>query len=72
MRSFLLGVLGILCGETAFAASPTVGIVLPRGGQRGTEVTLTFQGATSRTLRKSSSTIPALPFKKLKASKRTR
>lgn len=41
MRSLLV----FLClGIPSFAASPTVGLVLPRGGQRGTDVTLSFQG----------------------------
>lgn len=34
-----------LCGELAFSASPTVGVILPRGGQRGTEVIATFNGS---------------------------
>jgi hypothetical protein len=35
-----------LCGETSFvfSASPSVGVVLPRGGQRGTEVNVSFNG----------------------------
>jgi hypothetical protein len=37
--------LGALCGENAFAASPSLGNVQPRGATRGTEVVLTFQGA---------------------------
>jgi hypothetical protein len=34
-----------LCGSFSFAASPSVGSVMPRGGQRGTEVAVTFAGA---------------------------
>ena len=33
-----------LRSEGLFAASPTVGVVLPRGGQRGTDVTVSFNG----------------------------
>ncbi len=35
-----------LCGESsAFAASPSLGVIQPRGAQRGTEAVLTFAGA---------------------------
>lgn len=36
-----------LCGEVSsvFSASPSVGVVLPRGGQRGTELAITFNGS---------------------------
>jgi hypothetical protein len=34
-----------LCGSNAFAASPTLGGIAPRGGQRGTEMILSFNGA---------------------------
>ncbi|MGL6094299.1 MAG: PPC domain-containing protein [Fimbriiglobus sp.] len=33
-----------LCGSFLFAASPTISTIAPRGGQRGTDVTLTFTG----------------------------
>lgn len=40
-----LGVLMVLLlGEVAFAASPNLGTILPRGGQRGTDVEINFQG----------------------------
>lgn len=39
-----LCLLYVLCGQT-FAASPSLGIIQPRGAQRGTEAVLTFQGA---------------------------
>jgi Bacterial pre-peptidase C-terminal domain len=41
---FTLCVLCVLCGG-ALAASPTVTSVMPRGGQRNTEVAVTFGGA---------------------------
>lgn len=36
-----------LCGEITFvfSASPSVGVVLPRGAQRGTELAITFNGS---------------------------
>lgn len=34
----------LLLGAMAEASSPSLGTILPRGGQRGTEVELTFQG----------------------------
>ncbi len=34
-----------LCGESVFAASPSLANVEPHGGQRGTEVVLTFSGS---------------------------
>jgi hypothetical protein len=34
-----------LCGSFAFAASPSLGAIQPRGAQRGTETVLTFSGA---------------------------
>ena len=37
-------ILVLMISDLAFAASPTVGLILPRGGQRGTEVSLSFQG----------------------------
>jgi len=33
-----------LCGSFAFAAAPVLSSIMPRGGQRGTEVVLTFGG----------------------------
>src|SRR5262245_13320564 len=33
-----------LCGGTTLAASPSLGAILPRGAQRGTEVTITLNG----------------------------
>jgi hypothetical protein len=39
-----LCILCVLCGYS-FSASPTVTSVLPRGGQRGTEITVTIGGA---------------------------
>ncbi len=44
----ILGVLGVLCGfacDSAFAASPQLSSISPRGAQRGTEAIVTFQGA---------------------------
>jgi hypothetical protein len=41
----LLCVLCALCGSSAFAASPSLGNVMPRGVQRGTEAILAFNGA---------------------------
>jgi hypothetical protein len=44
----VLGSLFVLCGiacGSAFAASPALGGIQPRGAQRGTEAVLTFQGA---------------------------
>jgi hypothetical protein len=34
-----------LCGESAFAAAPSLGGIAPRGAQRGTEAVLSFNGA---------------------------
>src|SRR4051794_21603907 len=34
-----------LCGASVFAANPSLTTILPRGGQRGTEVAVTFTGA---------------------------
>src|SRR5258708_17818015 len=34
-----------LCGSFSFAAAPVMSSIMPRGGQRGTEVVLTFGGA---------------------------
>src|SRR6059058_892805 len=41
---FSLCALCVLCGKSV-AAAPTVSGIMPRGGQRGTEVVLTFAGA---------------------------
>src|SRR5213592_4993016 len=41
---FSLCALCALCGEL-LGASPALNAIAPRGGQRGTELTLTFQGA---------------------------
>ncbi len=40
----LTSLMCLLFSSTLFAASPSVGLILPRGGQRGTEIELTFQG----------------------------
>ena len=40
---FAVGVLSLLVGQS-FAASPSLGIIQPRGAQRGAEAVLTFQG----------------------------
>src|SRR5947209_13127782 len=42
-RIAILALIGI--SSRAFAAAPVVSSVMPRGGQRGTEVVLTFAGA---------------------------
>jgi hypothetical protein len=44
-NGFFLGVLGVLAVNSAYAASPSLGGISPRGGQRGTEVVLIFNGA---------------------------
>jgi hypothetical protein len=45
MISFVFSVSLCLCGDPVFAASPSLGSVMPRGVQRGTEVTFTLGGA---------------------------
>ncbi len=42
---FFLGVLGVLAVNSADAASPSLAGIAPRGGQRGTEMVLLFNGA---------------------------
>ena len=37
--------LTLLVPTITWAASPTLGVITPRGGQRGTEVEFTFHGA---------------------------
>ena len=41
---FALCVIGSLCGELS-AASPSLGVIQPRGAQRGTDAVVTFNGA---------------------------
>src|SRR5262245_59865027 len=41
----LLLILSLLAPSLAHAASPNLGVITPRGGQRGTEVEFSFSGA---------------------------
>ncbi len=45
LSRFFFSVSLCLCGSTAFAASPSLGGISPRGAQRGTDAVLTFGGA---------------------------
>src|SRR5207237_5598739 len=67
MRWMFLGVFCVLAGETAFAASPTVGLLLPRGGQRGTEVAVSFQGANLADAQEILVYYPGIAVKKIDA-----
>ena len=41
---FLVGLLGAILAHAACAFTPTIGTIQPRGGQRGTEMTIRFNG----------------------------
>lgn len=56
-----------LCGPVAFASSPSVAVILPRGGQRGSEVAVTFQGARLADAQEVISYSPGFEFSKLEA-----
>ncbi len=45
-RRILASLLIVVCATSAFAASPRLSIINPRGVQRGTETVLTFSGST--------------------------
>ena len=45
-RRLLASLLIVVCATSAFAASPRLSIINPRGVQRGTEAVLTFSGST--------------------------
>ncbi len=54
----------IVCGES-LAASPSLGIIQPRGAQRGTEAILTFQGARLADVQEILIYYPGITVKKL-------
>jgi hypothetical protein len=55
-----------LCGEV-FSAAPTVTGIMPRGGQRGTEIVLTFAGARLADAQEVMCYSPGVQFSKLEA-----
>src|SRR3954470_18747485 len=57
----------LACASVAPAASPSVALILPRGGQRGTEVVVTFQGARLADAQEVMSYDPGFAFEKLEA-----
>lgn len=59
-----LSVLGVVSGSV-FASSPELNVILPRGGQRGTEVVLNFQGARLADAQEIVSYSPGFKFDKL-------
>ncbi len=70
MRSSISAVFTVfLClgGSFSYASSPTLTGILPRGGQRGTEVTLTFNGARLADAQEVLCYSPGLQFAKLDA-----
>jgi hypothetical protein len=60
-------VLAMLCATTAFAASPDLASVMPRGAQRGTEVDVTLTGARLADAKEILFYDPGLTVKSLKA-----
>ncbi|MDY3554643.1 PPC domain-containing protein [Gemmata sp. JC717] len=61
---FSLCALCALCGES-FSASPALGAIQPRGAQRGTEATLTFQGGRLADAQEVLAYYPGISVKKL-------
>jgi len=66
-RSLTVLVALVALGGTARAASPTVTGIMPRGGQRGTEVVLTFSGARLADAQEVMCYSPGIQFTKLEA-----
>src|SRR4029079_15914266 len=56
-----------LCGSFSFSASRTVTGIMPRGGQRGTDVVLTFSGARLADAQEVMCYSPGVQFGKLEA-----
>jgi len=56
-----------LCGSFSFSASPALTGIMPRGGQRGTEVVLTFSGARLADAQEVMCYSPGIQFGKLEA-----
>src|SRR5262245_17740655 len=56
-----------LCGSFSFCASPALTGIMPRGGQRGTEVVLTFAGARLADAQEVMCYSPGIQFGKLEA-----
>jgi hypothetical protein len=61
-----LALLVLFCGSSR-AASPSLGIIQPRGAQRGTEAVLTFQGARLADAQEILVYYPGITVKKLEA-----
>jgi hypothetical protein len=65
-RLYFLCVLGVLCGAHSLpAATPELNLILPRGGQRGTEVVVNFQGARLADIQEVVSYSPGFEFGKI-------
>lgn len=67
----LFCLLGVLCGE-AVAASPIVNNILPRGGQRGTEVTVMVTGQNLEDAQEIVTYYPGITVTKIEPAKNNR
>jgi hypothetical protein len=67
LSRFLAAICLMLCGTAAFAASPQLSSVMPRGGQRGTELDVTLSGNRLTDAQEIFFYAPGITVKSLKA-----